>query len=150
MNTAVYGNLALKPNDQKPAFTLVSGGKKPVIVAARRQLAAPAVYARTKPRPPRRLSTIFSVACVAAILCAALAAACGDAFIRTSSQSAAISQAVQTEIRVQPGDTLWNIAEEHSIENVGIEETMALIRDWNDMPNSMLQAGTKLIVPLAD
>lgn len=147
MNTAVYGNLALKPIDQKPVFSLVYGGKKPVVVAAPRQIAAPDVYARAQTDSQKHPSTALVLACIAVILCAVLVVSYWESAARSSLQATAISQITREEIVVQPGDSLWNIAEERSIEYVSTADTVKLIKDWNRMDTSMLQAGMRLTVP---
>ncbi len=47
---------------------------------------------------------------------------------------------------VQPNDTLWNIARQHSNDDHDIREIIYNIRQDNHIGNEVLQPGTKLLI----
>lgn len=149
MNTAVYGNLALKPSTQGPALSIVDGGKAKPRAVAPRQIAAPDVYASASSRSSSRLSTRLSVLALTAAAVLVVALSFGIATAQSAAQNAAIANAERVEISVQTGDTLWDIAEQHGIESLGTGKVVSLIKEWNGLSNSMLYAGMDLTVPAA-
>ena len=94
-------------------------------------------------------SRILSCAAIAL----ALALVFGSATVldrQKNSTVAAVDSVEMTEILVQPGDSLWRLAQEHGIEGVPTARTVELILAWNDLESSTIQAGTMLIVPASD
>ena len=68
----------------------------------------------------------------------------------TSSFEQALVETERTTVSVAPGDTLWNIAEEHGVEGLTTQQSVDLIRTWNDLEQSTLQPGMELIVPVVE
>lgn len=146
MNSTVYGNLALSPQQHSTKFTVIAGGKQRFVVAPNRQLFAPDVYARpVASRQNHSLNTL--VLGVAIVLACIFGLSFGIAGMKTSARNSAIAQAAQMEIRVQPGDSLWSLAEEHSIDGLSISETLEVIKDWNGRSSASLYPGESLLVP---
>ena len=52
-----------------------------------------------------------------------------------------------TEVVVQPGETLWQVAEE-AVPSVDPRETVAVIMELNDLSSASVQAGQSLLVPV--
>ncbi len=52
-----------------------------------------------------------------------------------------------TTIRVQPGDTLWNLAKTYGPENADIRETVYNICKLNDVTAETLYAGLFITIP---
>jgi LysM repeat protein len=52
-----------------------------------------------------------------------------------------------TKVVVQPGDTLWQVAEEVA-PSVDPRETVAVIIEMNDLSSASVQAGQSLLVPV--
>lgn len=94
-------------------------------------------------------SCILSCAAAALVLVLALGGATVLAR-RDASATAAMDSVEMTEVLVQPGDSLWGLAEEHGIEGVSTAQTVELILAWNGLESSTIQAGTVLAVPDSD
>lgn len=65
----------------------------------------------------------------------------------SSAYAQALNQAERITISVAPGDSLWSIASEHSVDTLTTRQTTDLIRSWNDLDSSLLQPGMELLVP---
>jgi LysM repeat protein len=50
---------------------------------------------------------------------------------------------------VAAGDTLWDIAAEHTADGGDIRGTVALIRRINDLDTALIHPGDRLLVPVA-
>lgn len=140
----VQGNLALKlETPAAPAFTVVKGGRsgyQPLPVkSARNQhaVAAPTPVALKVP-------TIVAVA-VALTLFFVLATSVFSA--RHAAYAESVSNVTYETIRVQPGDSLWSLAEEYPIEGLSTQETSDMIRNVNHLEHGSLAAGAHLKVP---
>ncbi len=140
----VQGNLALKlETSAEPSFTIVQGGSscfQPLTVQpARNQqtVAAPA-------RVALKVSTIVAVA-VALTLFFVLATSVFSA--RHAAYAESVSNVTYETIRVQPGDSLWSLAEEYPIEGLSTQETSDMIRNVNHLEHGSLAAGAHLKVP---
>ena len=59
----------------------------------------------------------------------------------------ALVETERTTVSVDPGDTLWDIAEEHGVDGLTTQQSVDLIRTWNDLEQSALQPGMELLVP---
>lgn len=149
MNTMVYGNLALKPERRAPQLEVVSGKKPSYVIAAPRQVAAPDRYAAVACRPDTRASKALSAIGIIAVLSIMLAFTGVSSVLNGAARADAIASANRTEVSVLPGDSLWSIAERHSIAGLSTEESVQVISEWNDLKSSMLVAGTTLTVPAA-
>lgn len=140
----VQGNLALKlETPAAPAFTVVKGGRsgyQPLPVKSAR-----AQYAVAAPTPVAlKVSTIVAVA-VALTLFFVLATSVFSA--RHAAYAESVSNVTYETIRVQPGDSLWSLAEEYPIEGLSTQETSDMIRNVNHLEHGSLAAGAHLKVP---
>ncbi len=52
------------------------------------------------------------------------------------------------EFAVQPGDTLWQIARNHSPANMDIREYIYQIQEINNVKNSVIHPGDVLLLPI--
>lgn len=140
----VQGNLALKlETPAAPAFSVVKGGRsgcQPLPVKSARiqhAVAAPTPVAL-------KVSTIVAVA-VALTLFFVLATSVFSA--RHAAYAESVSNVTYETIRVQPGDSLWSLAEEYPIEGLSTQETSDMIRNVNHLEHGSLAAGAYLKVP---
>lgn len=140
----VQGNLALKlETPAEPTFTVVQGGRsgfQPLTVQ-------PARIQQTVAAPTRaalKVSTIVAVA-VALTLFFVLATSVFSA--RHAAYAESVSNVTYETIRVQPGDSLWSLAEEYPIEGLSTQETSDMIRNVNHLEHGSLAAGAHLKVP---
>ena len=140
----VQGNLALKlETPAAPAFTVVQGGRsgyQPLPVKSGRTQ-----YAVAAPTPAAlKVSTIVAVA-VALTLFFVLATSVFSA--RHAAYAESVSNVTYETIRVQPGDSLWSLAEEYPIEGLSTQETSDMIRNVNHLEHGSLAASAHLKVP---
>ena len=140
----VQGNLALKlETPAEPTFTVVRGGRsgfQPLTVQ-------PAHNQQTVAAPARvalKVSTIVAVA-VALTLFFVLATSVFSA--RHAAYAESVSNVTYETVRVQPGDSLWSLAEEYPIEGLSTQETSDMIRNVNHLEHGSLAAGAHLKVP---
>ena len=140
----VQGNLALKlETPAEPTFTVVQGGRsgfQPLTVKSARNQQAVVAPARVALKVP----TIVAVA-VALTLFVVLATSVFSA--RHAAYAESVSNVTYETIRVQPGDSLWSLAEEYPIEGLSTQETSDLIRNVNHLEHGSLAAGAHLKVP---
>lgn len=140
----VQGNLALKlETPAAPAFTVVKGGRfgyQPLPVKSARNQ-----HAVAAPTPVAlKVSTIVAVA-VALTLFFVLATSVFSA--RHAAYAESVSNVTYETIRVQPGDSLWSLAEEYPIEGLSTQEASDMIRNVNHLEHGSLAAGAYLKVP---
>ena len=140
----VQGNLALKlETPVAPAFTVVKGGRsgfqtlpgKPVRSQCVATTSAPVVL---------KASTIVALA-VAFTLFFVLATSIFSA--RHAAYAESVSNVTYETVRVQSGDSLWSLAQEHPIEGLSTQETSDMIRNVNHLEKGSLDAGAHLKVP---
>ena len=140
----VQGNLALKLEaPAAPAFTVVKGGRsgfqtlpgKPVRNRCVVMASAPAAL---------KASTIVALA-VALTLFFVLATSIFSA--RHAAYAESASNVTYETVRVQSGDSLWSLAQEHPIEGLSTQETSDMIRNVNHLEKGSLDAGAHLKVP---
>lgn len=140
----VQGNLALKlVTPAEPTFTVVQGGRsgfQPLTVKPVRNQHAVVAPARVALKVP----TIVAVA-VALTLFFVLATSVFSA--RHAAYAESVSNVTYETIRVQPGDSLWSLAEEYPIEGLSTQETSDMIRNVNHLEHGSLAAGAHLKVP---
>lgn len=140
----VQGNLALKLEaPAEPTFTVVQGGRsgfQPLTVKPARNQRAVVAPARVALKVP----TIVAVA-VALTLFFVLATSVFSA--RHAAYAESVSNVTYENIRVQPGDSLWSLAEEYPIEGLSTQETSDIIRNVNHLEHGSLAAGAHLKVP---
>lgn len=140
----VQGNLALKlETPAAPAFSVVKGGRsgcQPLPVKSARNQ-----HAVAAPTPVAlKVTTIVAVA-VALTLFFVLATSVFSA--RHAAYAESVSNVTYETIRVQPGDSLWSLAEEYPIEGLSTQETSDMIRNVNHLEHGSLAAGAYLKVP---
>ena len=138
----VQGNLALKLEmPAEPTFTVVQGGRsgfQPLTVkSARNQQAAVA--------PARVALKVPTIVAVSLTLFFVLATSVFSA--RHTAYAESVSNVTYETIRVQPGDSLWSLAEEYPIEGLSTQETSDMIRNVNHLEHGSLAAGAHLKVP---
>lgn len=128
-----YGNLALKPVAlDAPRLTVVNGGAAP----------------RTGNAPQRRtLPLVAGLAAIVVMATLLLFAALSMSLESQTAMDSALSSTARETIVVTPGESLWSIAENHPIEGMDTDETVYVIRSWNDLDSSLLQPGMSLSVP---
>ena len=66
---------------------------------------------------------------------------------RHAAYAESVSNITYETIRVQPGDSLWSLAEEYPIEGLSTQETSDMIRSVNHLEHGSLAAGAHLKVP---
>ncbi|MGI6229564.1 MAG: LysM peptidoglycan-binding domain-containing protein [Tractidigestivibacter sp.] len=136
------GNAALKPTTYR-SLTLIQGYKN---------APAPAPQRPQRPRQNAKQEKRFVVA--ALLMAAALslvlvvASAISDAAISAQSQQA-LSQISTCSVIVQPGDSLWSIAESHPVDGLSTSQVVTWISQKNSLDNSSLQPGQTISVPQA-
>lgn len=146
MNAAdmVQGNLALKLEaPAAPAFTVVKGGRsgfKPVAPKSNR-----AQHSAVASAPVAlKASTVVAIA-VAFTLFFVLAMTVFTA--RHAAYADSVANVTYETVRVQTGDSLWSLAEDHPVEGLSTQETSDMIRSVNHLEHGSLNAGAHLKVP---
>ncbi len=140
----VQGNLALKlETPAAPAFTVVKGGRSGFQTLPGRPVRSQCVATTSAP-VALKASTIVALA-VALTLFFVLATSIFSA--RHAAYAESVSNVTYEAIRVQPGDSLWSLAEEYPIEGLSTQETSDMIRNVNHLEHGSLAAGAHLKVP---
>lgn len=140
----VQGNLALKlETPAAPAFTVVKGGRSGFQTLPGRPVRSQCVATTSAP-VALKASTIVALA-VALTLFFVLATSIFSA--RHAAYAESVSNVTYETIRVQPGDSLWSLAEEYPIEGLSTQETSDMIRNVNHLEHGSLAAGAHLKVP---
>jgi len=83
-----------------------------------------------------------------AVLVVALVGLTVGRLATSASASNSESGGTSTEVVVQPGETLWQIAEA-AVPSADPRETVAVIMELNDLSTASVQAGQSLLVPVA-
>ena len=140
----VQGNLALKiETPAAPAFTVVKGGRSGFQTLSGKPVRSQCVATASAPAA-LKASTIVVLA-VALTLFFVLAISIFSA--RHAAYAESVSNVTYETIRVQPGDSLWSLAEEYPIEGLSTQETSDMIRNVNHLELGSLAAGAHLKVP---
>ena len=140
----VQGNLALKLEaPAAPAFTVVKGGRSGFQTLPVKPVRSQCVATSSAP-VALKVSTIVALA-VAFTLFFVLATSIFSA--RHAAYAESVSNVTYETIRVQPGDSLWSLAEEYPIEGLSTQETSDMIRNVNHLEHGSLDAGAHLKVP---
>lgn len=140
----VQGNLALKlETPAAPAFTVVKGGRSGFQTLSGKPVRSQFVATASAPAA-LKASTIVVLA-VALTLFFVLATSVFSA--RHAAYAESVSNVTYETIRVQPGDSLWSLAEEYPIEGLSTQETSDMIRNVNHLEHGSLAAGAYLKVP---
>lgn len=140
----VQGNLALKlETPAAPAFTVVKGGRSGFQTLPGKPVRSQCVATTSAP-VALKASTIVALA-VALTLFFVLATSIFSA--RHAAYAESVSNVTYETIRVQPGDSLWSLAEEYPIEGLSTQETSDMIRNVNHLEHGSLAASAHLKVP---
>ena len=140
----VQGNLALKlETPAAPAFTVVKGGRSSFQTLPGKPVRSQRVATTSAPAA-LKVSTIVALA-VALTLFFVLATSIFSA--RHAAYAESVSNVTYETVRVQSGDSLWSLAQEHPIEGLSTQETSDMIRDVNHLEHGSLDAGAHLNVP---
>lgn len=59
-----------------------------------------------------------------------------------------VSAKASVSITVSQGDNLWNIAKKYKSEDMDVREAVYYIKDANNMEQSLLVSGQKLVIPV--
>ena len=140
----VQGNLALKlETPAAPAFTVVKGGRSGFQTLPGKPVRSQCVATTSAP-VALKASTIVALA-VALTLFFVLATSIFSA--RHAAYAESASNVTYETARVQSGDSLWSLAQEHSVDGLSTQETSDIIRSVNHLEHGSLDAGDVLKVP---
>ena len=140
----VQGNLALKlETPTAPVFTVVKGGRSGIQTLPGKPVRSRCVATTSAP-VALKASTIVALA-VALTLSFVLATSIFSA--RHAAYAESVSNVTYETVRVQSGDSLWSLAQEHPIEGLSTQETSDMIRSVNHLERGSLDAGAHLKVP---
>lgn len=140
----VQGNLALKlETPAAPAFTVVKGDRSGFQTLSGKPVRSQCVATASAPAA-LKASTIVVLA-VALTLFFVLATSIFSA--RHAAYAESASNVTYETVRVQSGDSLWSLAQEHPIEGLSTQETSDMIRNVNHLEHCSLDAGAHLKVP---
>lgn len=140
----VQGNLALKlGTPTAPAFTVVEGGRSGFQALPGKPVRSRCVATTSAP-VALKASTIVALA-VALTLFFVLATSIFSA--RHAAYAESVSNVTYETVRVQSGDSLWSLAQEHPIEGLSTQETSDVIRNVNHLEHGSLDAGAHLKDP---
>lgn len=140
----VQGNLALKlETPTAPVFTVVKGGRSGFQTLPGKPVRSRCVATTSAP-VALKASTIVALA-VALTLSFVLATSIFSA--RHAAYAESVCNVTYETVRVQPGDSLWSLAQEHPIEGLSTQETSDMIRSVNHLERGSLDAGAHLKVP---
>lgn len=140
----VQGNLALKlETPAAPAFTVVKGGRSGFQTLPGKPVRSQCVATTSAPAA-LKASTIVALA-VALTLFFVLATSIFST--RHAAYAESASNVTYETVRVQSGDSLWSLAQEHPIEGLSTQETSDMIRNVNHLEKGSLDAGAHLKVP---
>ncbi len=140
----VQGNLALKLEaPAAPTFTVVKGGRSGFQTLPGKPVRSQCVATTSAP-VALKVSTIVALA-VALTLFFVLATSIFSA--RHAAYAESASNVTYETVRVQSGDSLWSLAQEHPIEGLSTQETSDMIRNVNHLEHGSLDAGAHLKVP---
>lgn len=140
----VQGNLALKlETPAAPAFTVVKGGRSGFQTLPGKPVRSQ--YVATTSAPVALKASTIAALAVALTLFFVLATSIFSA--RHAAYAESVSNVTYETVRVQSGDSLWSLAQEHPIEGLSTQETSDMIRNVNHLEHGSLDAGVHLKVP---
>lgn len=129
------GTSALAP--EYPALSLIQGGKSTTVAPAR------AIEVKRVAFSIKGLAALVLVALIACALCVAR-----ERFI-SAGISSVLDGADTTAITVHDGDTLWGLAQDHSVAGISTKDVVKWIEAENSLDNASIQPGQELIVPVS-
>lgn len=155
-NAYIYGNLALKVEEpQSSRFEVVEGGltgsvRMDVSRKVPRVAPAPHYEVASAPKAAPVQSTRLGVMGMFAVV--VLAAAFFFAFIgairvQASAYAFDANSIASETVEVEPGDSLWSLAEEHEVDGLSTQQVSDYIAEVNDLESSMLRPGQEILVP---
>jgi LysM repeat protein len=92
-------------------------------------------------------NVVIGIAILACVLAGLYVMARVD-FSNRASVSRAAQSVEMSQVVVTPGDSLWNIAQEHEVEGLTTQQTVDLILSTNALSSSTLGVGQTLLVPV--
>lgn len=150
MNTQFYrsckvsygtqGNLALAPQYDVQAFSVIEGGRR------HRQQLVDDKPSRTASVQAFRMNVFALGAFLSLVVALMLTSALSDALIE-SRRADAFADVTTTSITVRPGDCLLGIAEAHPVSGCSASEVASWIKELNGLDNATILAGQPLLVP---
>ncbi|MDY2788216.1 MAG: LysM peptidoglycan-binding domain-containing protein [Atopobium sp.] len=90
---------------------------------------------------------LFTIATLSILIALFVGTALYGNAIAASQRTVGFDTIHTTEISVQPGESLWTIAANHGVEGHSTKDVVTYISNKNNLSNSMLTIGQKLIVP---
>ena len=140
----VQGSLALKlETPAEPTITVVQGGRS----GFQPLPGKPARNQKAGVEPGRVALKVPTIVAVAVALTLFFVLATSVFSARHAAYAESVSNVTYETIRVQPGDSLWSLAEEYPIEGLSTQETSDMIRNVNHLEHGSLAAGAHLKVP---
>ncbi len=126
------GNLALdRAREDAPVFTVITGGR-----------------GRLEPSPqpaPSVPLASFRALGFAVAACVLVFSILPSVFGRIQFEHALMGTATQ-QIVVDSGDSLWSLAESHPVSGMSTEDTVRLMKSWNELEHAVLAPGQTLFV----
>lgn len=142
-----FGNLALAPDNTFRLSVVQGGAHRNLLVSDSRQVFAPSVYASSHaPQGTASLARSSVLILLSATVACSFAAVFIGVFADHAYRDAHESAPSQT-VEVVYGDSLWDIAQRYAAKGLDTEETVRLIREWNDLDSGLLTPGMELVVP---
>ena len=135
------GSSALAPQYRRTTLTLIQGGKDCV---ADCQSRSTDLRQNTADKHSYKFTIIAAIVVVGITFAASLFISDQLIADRIATAQANLRYATTT---VQPGDSLWSIAESHQIKGMSTSETLRLIEQLNNINAQSLSVGMNLSVP---
>ncbi|OFK24667.1 LysM peptidoglycan-binding domain-containing protein [Olsenella sp. HMSC062G07] len=121
-------------DEERPLFTLITGGRSCADVPAMRRL--------RHARVPLRLTAAGVVLALAALV------AVGLLLSGAQRRAAALLEAAPTQVVVvHQGDSVWDIAQRSRLDGVSTQDVASWIGVQNDLDGARVRPGDRLVVP---
>lgn len=153
-----YGNLALAPHAcEYGQLNVIDGmgrrshGSLRIAVSrpTQEQLLAPDSFPRTTAKATTLPRAFICTALLAVLVCCCTFIIHTVQSYRIDSHQKALSSITYESVHVQPGESLWSLAEDHSVDGMATAEVADAIKLENNLSSGMLKAGMELMVPRA-
>lgn len=156
VRTECIGNLALAPS--YPSYRVLEGGQSKQRVQAKRnthvtcdcEVRSRSNHMVVRTRQARAASvraTLLAIASMALVIAVLSLVWQLPDIIAASRVQHALQDASYQTVVVHSGDTLWDIAQNHSVSGCSTTELVSHIRDINNIQDACLQVGMQLSVP---